>query len=161
MRMNDDIIEQLGSREPGANVIVALRALIEHDAYLLECNANERSIAHRFAMYLQTQFPDWHVDCEYNRDGVDPKRIGHLGLDPDAEDTEGQTVFPDIIVHRRGTDENHLVIEIKKTSSAIDRNIDRQKLQGYMRDLTYRFALFIEFKVDGAAGVSVADWIDG
>ena len=159
--MDEGIIAQLCAREPGEQVVEALRALLEHDAYLLACDANERSIAHRFAMYLQGQFPEWHVDCEYNRDGVDPKRIGHLGLDPDAEDTEGQTVFPDVIVHRRGTDENHLVIEVKKASSAVDRNIDRQKLRGYMRDLNYRFALFIEFGVGEASGVSVTAWMDG
>ncbi|MGH8646820.1 MAG: hypothetical protein ACREX4_21110 [Gammaproteobacteria bacterium] len=66
---------------------------------LPEVDANERSISHRFGMYLQMEFPIYHVDCEYNRDEVDPKRIGHLNLHPDAEDTVGQTVFPDIIVH--------------------------------------------------------------
>lgn len=157
--MNNEIIEQLRARAPGNAVLAALRELLEHDAYLLEWDVNERSIAHRFAMYLQAQFSNWDVDCEYNRDGVNPKRIGHLGLDPDAEDTEGKTVFPDIIVHRRGTGDNHLVIEIKKSTSAVDRNIDRQKLEGYMRDLNYTFALFVEFQV-GEADVAVVAWID-
>lgn len=159
--MNEHIIEHLRAQEPGGQVIEALGELLDRDGYLLRCNANERSISHRFAMYLQSRFTNWDVDCEYNRDGVEPKRIGHLDLYPDAEDAEGQTVFPDIIVHRRGTLDNYLVIETKKTTSAVDRNIDRQKLAGYKRDLSYRYALFVEFAVDGRSDVSIAEWIDG
>lgn len=64
----------------------------------------------------RNEFPDFDVDCEYNRDGVAPKKIGHLGLYPDDDDTEAETVFPDIIVHRRGTEQNYLVIEAKKST---------------------------------------------
>ncbi len=111
-------------------------------------------------MYLQEQLPDYHIDCEYNRDGVEPKRIGHLDLHPDIEDTDGKTVFPDIIAHTRNTKKNYLVIEIKKTTSRVDRNIDRQKLSAYKRDLNYQFALFIEFATDRQASIAQVEWID-
>jgi hypothetical protein len=92
-------------------------------------------------MYLQAQLTNWHVDCEYNRDGIDPKRIRRLHLDPDDQDTEAKTVFPDVIVHRRKTTENYLVIEMKKTTSTVDREADYAKLRGYKHDLEYQFAL--------------------
>ena len=82
-------------------------------------------------MYLQLSFPGWNVDCEYNRDGVEPKRLRHLELYPDSEDVEAKTVFPDVIVHRRGTQQNHLVLKFKKSTSRVDRRIDLLKLQGY------------------------------
>ncbi len=154
------IATQLRTREPGDVVMAALNCLLQKDGYLLEVDANERSISHRFAMYLQEQLPDYHIDCEYNRDGVEPKRIGHLDLHPDIEDTDGKTVFPDIIAHTRNTKKNYLVIEIKKTTSRVDRNIDRQKLSAYKRDLNYQFALFIEFATDRQASIAQVEWID-
>ena len=53
-------------------VIAAICALYRHDRELLAVDANERSITHKLAEHLQREFPEWHVDCEYNR-------VGHLG----------------------------------------------------------------------------------
>ena len=53
----------------------ALNELLKLDFYLLTTNINERSISHRLAVYLQLQFPDWDVDCEYNRNHDDVKRL--------------------------------------------------------------------------------------
>lgn len=154
------IADQLKTREPGDAVLTALYRLLQEDAYLLKVDANERCISQRFGMYLQAQLPKHHVDCEYNRDGIEPKRIGHLELHPDAEDTEGKTVFPDIIAHVRGTKQNYLIVEFKKSTSRVDRNIDRQKLSGYKRDLKYEFALFVELATGGQASVAQVEWID-
>jgi len=113
-------------------------------------------------MYLQTELPEYHVDCEYNRTGVDPKRIGHLCLRTDIEDTEGKTVFPDVIAHIRGQKRNYLVVEFKKTSSTVDRDFDLQKLRGYLGDdrLGYEHALFIELTVGEQPDVARAEWVD-
>jgi hypothetical protein len=155
------IAARLQTREPGHAVVAALERLLREDAYLLQADANERSISHRFGMYLQALLPKYHVDCEYNRDGVEPKRIGHIELYPDSEDSDGKTVFPDIIAHIRGDDkQNYLVIELKKSTSNVDRGIDRRKLSGYKRDLKYEFALFVELAVDGQASVVQVEWID-
>ena len=35
-----------------------------------------------------------------------------------ADDTNSVTVFPDIIVHRRGTAQNLLVVEVKEAGAA-------------------------------------------
>jgi hypothetical protein len=56
-------------------VIQAAESLVTHDGYLLACDLNERSITHKFAEHLQRKFPEWNVDCEYNRDYHDPKRL--------------------------------------------------------------------------------------
>lgn len=100
--MNNEATATLREHAPGEMVIEAFRKLMKIDSYLLQVDANERSISYRLGLHLQSFFTDWDVDCEYNRDGVEPKRIGYLDLHPDgAEDAEARTVFPDIIVHKR------------------------------------------------------------
>jgi hypothetical protein len=111
-------------------------------------------------MYLQSELPAYHIDCEYNRDGIDPKRIRHLALYPDAEDTNARTVYPDIIAHRRGTRDNFLVIEIKKSSNTEPRETDLAKLRGYRATLGYQHALFVELSSGDEPGVLAAQWID-
>jgi hypothetical protein len=158
--VNRCIEETLASRDSGGRVLTALRRLIENDRHLLEVDANERSLTHCLAMYLKDEFPSLDVDCEYNRDGIDPKRLPPLDLHPDSADENAQTVFPDIIVHRRGSNDNILVIELKKTSNRQSRDTDFSKLRGYRRDMGYHAALFVELSVGGAAGVSDVQWVD-
>lgn len=151
--------DYLRGRPPGEAVIFALRKLLTTDRKLLEIDANERSITFRFAMHLQSQLQDWEVDCEFNRDGVEPKKLGHLELYPDSEDEEAKTVFPDVIAHRRGSKENFLVVEFKKSTSHVDPNIDRRKLLGYKRQLGYVHALFVVVSTGGQANIAVLEWI--
>ena len=121
---------------------VSLQAFLSKEAYLLQVDANERSITHKLAEHLQCVFPDWHVDCEYNRDGHEPKQISL----PNGRYTN---VFPDVIVHRRGTNQNLLVVEVKKSSVGDDgADFDRQKLQGYLESLHYQVGIFIVFNTD-------------
>ncbi len=101
--MNPTMVEALKAKEPGAFVLRALQELLTKDGLLLRLDANERSIACRLAMYLQLELPQLHIDCEYNRDGIDPKIIQHFYLDPDSEDTEAKTAFPDIYPDIRGS----------------------------------------------------------
>lgn len=53
----------------------ALQEFWEKDICLLGYTANERSITHRLAIYLEKYFSGYDVDCEYNRAGEIPKRI--------------------------------------------------------------------------------------
>ena len=158
MALSEDQIQYLNNHPPGEAVARALSELLDNDKDLLGIDVNERSITFRFAMYLQQHFPDWTVDCEYNRDGIEPKRLGHLELYPDSEDDEAKTVFPDVIVHRRGTKENHLVLEFKKSTSRVNRQIDLRKLQGYKRQLGYEHALFVEVGTEGQAIIIALEW---
>jgi hypothetical protein len=145
--MRQEHIETLRSELPGEVILAALNRLLEADRDLFEIDANERSITHRLATYIQELLPDLHVDCEYNRDGINPKELHLPELNPDKADSDAQTVYPDIIVHRRRTNENYLVIETKKTSSRIGHESDFAKLDKYKNQLGYKYALFIEFSV--------------
>jgi hypothetical protein len=112
------------------------------NAELLQSRVSERAMTHKFAEALQSVFPSWHVDCEYNRDGRIPKTID-LPRNPD------KNIFPDIIIHRRGSDENLLVIEAKPSdASKQDVYYDEQKLAAYISGrLGYRYALLLTFIV--------------
>lgn len=158
--MANELLEAPAHREADPPLRRALGNLLARDSYLLEVDANERTIAARLALYLQSEFPNWHVDCEYNRDGIEPKRLGNLELDPSSEDTEARTVFPDIIVHERGTGNNYLVLELKKTSNTVPRNVDFAKLQGYRRQLHYRHAVFVEIAVGNEPKIERLEWVD-
>jgi hypothetical protein len=156
----DEQMSELRRYPPGEAVGQALSELLEKDCYLLNIDANERSITFRFAMHLQKHLPEWTVDCEYNRDGIDPKRLEHLGLYPPSDDEDAQTVFPDVIVHRRGTGQNYLVVEFKKSTSRVNRQIDLRKLLGYRQQLGYVHALFIEVGTDGQATIEKLKWVE-
>ena len=159
--MNSIVLAELNSRPAGKPLREALLELLACDAYLLHVDANERSITYRLGMYLQRQLPHLHVDCEYNRDGIDPKRIQHLPLHPDSTDENAKTAFPDIIAHERGTNNNYLVVEIKKTTNKSERATDYAKLRGYRSTLGFQYAVFIELTTGGdKADVHTIEWID-
>lgn len=128
----------------------------KHDSFLLKMDANERSITHKLAGYLEKCFPGWDVDCEYNRDERDVKRLSNEASDEvkqfsseefvPSNDTKAVTVFPDIIIHKRGTKKNLLVIEVKKeTNNNPDaQRKDLNKLRQFKRDsFNYCFAIFL------------------
>ena len=158
--MNADIEAAFGLHPAGAALLRAIRTFLDRDSYLLEVDANERSITSLIARYLSAELAGYDVDCEYNRDGVDPKKIGYLNLHPDEEDTDGRTVFPDIIAHRRGSKKyNFLVVEMKKSTNLTPRDVDFAKLAGYKRELGYTHAIFVELMAGGQAGVSHVEWV--
>lgn len=115
----------------------ALSKLIENDEFLLICDANERSISHRLAVYLEQEFDGWDIDCEYNRNLDSPKRLNLESMDSESADIDVRTVFPDIIIHQRGTNNNLLVIEMKKTTSSVSDDFDFEKLAGFKKQLGY------------------------
>jgi hypothetical protein len=123
----------------------SIECLLARDRALLEFDVNERSITHKLAEYLQTFFPEYNVDCEYNRNHGAVKTLElptHLNQ---WDDTQARTVFPDIIVHQRGTDTNVLVIEVKKTTGG-NEQFDLDKLSAYRRDLAYEHAAFLKLR---------------
>ncbi|HEY5894382.1 MAG TPA: hypothetical protein VIT91_14250 [Chthoniobacterales bacterium] len=84
----------------------ALAEFLMQDMELLHVSVNERTLAHRLAIYIENQVEGWHVDCEYNRDRHFPK----------MRPSDRKKIIPDIIVHRRNSPRNLLIVEIKKTS---------------------------------------------
>lgn len=130
---------------------------LENDLYLFSVVANERSLTHKFAEYLQIAIGcSWNVDCEYNRYGNDSKKIHEIKklIDPrgdniSIDDTEAKTVYPDIIVHKRGLNgSNLLVIEAKKDASDEKSRGDKEKLKKIQVEYRYSFAVFINFKTE-------------
>ena len=94
-------------------IVKAVELVLKHDIFLLENAANERSVAHKLAEYLTPLFPEYHVDCEYNRHGIDVKEI-----------ERSRRIYPDIVIHRRNTDDNNLlVVEVKTNQSTDDNDI--------------------------------------
>jgi hypothetical protein len=128
-------------------VETAICLLKKNDVFLLQNNVNERSISHKLAEYLQAQFKSWHVDCEYNRDNARAKSLNLPKRNAPDDDLDARTVFPDIIVHHRNTSENLLVIEIKKSNNSEDDKFDRKKIKAFIKDLKYKYGLFIKFQV--------------
>ena len=74
----------------------AIARVLDNDRRLLEHGPSERAVAHRLAVYLENEFPGWHTDCEYNRQGseTDHKQVNLPDGKKDAD--------PDIVVHFRG-----------------------------------------------------------
>jgi len=132
----------------------AINEFRKRDYSLLIIDSSERSIAHRLACYLEYEFKkdDYNVDCEYNRRKDQPKMIWRFWAKI-KKSVLGKKVYPDIIVHQRGTNENNLlVIEIKKSSnkSQKERDFDLLKLKAYMHkgdEYQYKYALFMDFFV--------------
>ena len=134
----------------------AKRLFLNSDQTLLEIDANERSLTHKFAEYLQPIFTSWNVDCEYNRNNGNSKRLHVLAPGcVSTDDTDANTVYPDIIVHRRASTDNLLVIEAKKAGR--DKSFDRLKLQAFLdRDgFGYIYAASLEFIVGKKCGIKI------
>jgi hypothetical protein len=53
-------------------------------------------------------------------------------------------IIPDIIVHKRNTDQNLLVIEMKKTTSQEEDRYDLHKLEAFKEQLGYKYSVFFE-----------------
>lgn len=142
----------MNNKELMKKVMVALKNFFETERQLLELNASERSISHKLAEHLEKEFPDWDVDCEYNRQGDRPKTLPKaLFNDIKDDDQEAKTIFPDIIVHKRNQPENLLVIEVKKSNSREGDDKDRTKLMAFTDlsgDYRYKAGLFIVFDVE-------------
>lgn len=119
-------------------VDIAIKILLKKDRFLLENGVHERSISHKLAEYLQTQFPDWNVDCEYNRKGHETKKLRRTCSTDDK-------IYPDIIIHQRSTKENLLVIEIKSSDLSEECDIEKLKLFTSNTEFEYTYGIFIRF----------------
>jgi len=126
----------------------SLDEFFKSEQSLIDVDANERSISHKIAEYVQKKIPEWNVDCEYNRDMEHPKILGMSTEDTKTDDTGGRTVYPDIIIHKRRTKENLLIIEIKK--SGIDEREDIKKIQAFLKSdsYSYKFGLMLIINMD-------------
>jgi hypothetical protein len=127
-----------------ADLEKSIQLLFENDGELIQNDVSERAITHKLAEHLQTRFTDLKVDCEYNRNAASglkkPKKLSVLTAEyrtiypklVEEEEIKNLSTFPDIIVHKRLTnEENLLVIEVKKVrdNGQSDSNFDKLKLK--------------------------------
>lgn len=152
----------------------SVATFMDRDCYLLHRNIYERSLTHKLAEYLQTNFTEFNVDCEYNGD-IDNINNYRKQLDISLEDMlaiarqkiredETCSVYPDIIIHTRNTnDNNHLVIEVKKANgNEKDKAFDLLKLRKFTTQYGYRLGIYIEFSTgENATVVSLRYFQDG
>jgi hypothetical protein len=143
--------------------------LFDKDLILLQNDVSERALTHKLAEHLQTRFPQLNVDCEYNRDVTrgrgTPKSVKMLRQPTarelraaadmvDVEQLLATSTYPDIIVHRRGcNEENLLVIEVKKQNSSVSHEHDYNKLKAFTENnehnsYNFTYGIFILFETD-------------
>ena len=138
----------------------AINELLIQDSPLLQFDVNERTISHQLAIHIKREFSNWDVDCEYNRNHDDIKRLRLPREKVASDDTFAQTVFPDVIIHRRGTDDNLIVIEIKKSSNPQSSDRDFLKLNEFKKQLGYKYAVFVKFSVgEDKMGLEQITWV--
>ena len=133
-------------------VNASLEKFYKNDRDLLEISdkqdmVSEQCIVFHIGGYMKskmntfTKFQWADLDCEYNRDMGEPKRI--------YINDSMYSVVPDLIIHRRRSNENNLlIIEFKKKKAREeDKEWDREKLI-YLTDqggkFKYNFGLYIE-----------------
>lgn len=155
-KYKNNMCKKYSKEEIENRIDIAVDMLKCKDLFLLQKDVNERGITHKLAEYLQQQFPEYNVDCEYNRmknqkmdDKYITKKLNLPIVDLRSNDTTAKTVYPDIIIHKRGTENNLVVIEIKKKLSDEDKKYDINKLEAFKKQLGYKNSLFIEFDNKG------------
>lgn len=135
----------------------AFRLLYENDSHLIynwsfsdekrdtKHHVGERSIVFRFAHYLQNliieedELKEFNLDCEYNRNGAECKSLPSF---PNG-------TFPDLIIHKRGSNDDNLLIMEFKTYWNIDRENDIRKIMEFV-DINgeYRYKIGISVLIE-------------
>ena len=96
-----------------------------------------------------------------NRHFGDPKRLNLPPRQALDREVRATTVFPDILVHERNTDANHLIVlELKKPGE--DTAYDELKLRAFRNELGYRNTAHVILGLT-ANNALVRDirWVDG
>lgn len=126
--MSNDIIKE--------KIREALNFFISKDKEeLLRVDIYEPTINHRIAVYFEELFSEFDIDCEYNKALLGYKKNGN-----------GKKIRPDIIIHKRETNEdNSVILEIKKSGkNSILAKADIEKLKRCMNGtLNYNLGVFI------------------
>lgn len=131
----------------------SLKKLYQADALLIDSayDINERTVTHRLAMYLENFFicEGYVVDVEYNRIRGDyhSDAVGNLmGKRLNwQEAVEGSSfVYPDIIIHKRDTDDNLLLLEVKMSWKSHKSKDDLLKINEYLSEFNYKYGVYLE-----------------
>ena len=109
----------------------SFKKLYHDDSFLINSSANEISICHRLAMYLERELPfKYKVDIEYNRDKSNVKKS-----------TNNKIIYQDIVVHQRNNDNNNIIhFEVKKKKIF---KKDIEKVVESINDRNYQYGIVI------------------
>ena len=145
-------------------IVTALTEFYGSETWLFEHDLGERTLTHRLAVYLEKHFPDWKVDCNYDRLGERTLRLPR-GSIVSTDDHLAKSIYPDIVVHQREIPKNLLAIEVRKASNHQAPEHDQHKLRA-MTDphLWFAYGIGIYFVLDKknvVAEVYVGGVIDG
>lgn len=122
-------------------IVAALKEFYAREAFLFEHDLGERALTHRLAVHVERQFPDYEVDCEFDRLG--PRTLNMpRGSIVSTDDHLGKSIYPDLVVHQRSVPSNLLAIEIRKASNHQPVEHDRHKLRA-LTDPHFWFAYWI------------------
>jgi hypothetical protein len=109
-------------------VVAALKGFYARETFLFEQDLGERALTHRLAVQLERQFPDFEIDCDFDRLG--PRTLNlPRGSIVSTDDHLGKSVYPDIVVHQRAVPNNLLAIEVRKATNHQPVEHDRHKLR--------------------------------
>ena len=109
-------------------VVAAIAGLYASEAFLFEHDLGERTLTHRLAVHLERQFPDFDVDCDYDRLGERTLQLPR-GAIVSTDDHLGKSVYPDIVVHQRQIPNTLLAVEVRKAGNHQPVEHDRHKLR--------------------------------
>jgi len=115
----------------------ALKRLYKHHEYLIKNKVHERSIVFWFGVYLhellqhkEKEYAEFNLDFEYNKNHSNPKRTKNFQ----------KGTYPDIILHKRGSNEHNLLIIEFKTWWSQDNSRDLMKLKDFtLPDGKYKY----------------------
>lgn len=126
------------------------------DNNFIDIHAHERSICFKFGLYLNKYLDSnnllkkYDLDAEYNRDIEGFKRLANR---PNG-------CYPDLILHKRGSNENNILIIECKGWWADDKDIeeDKEKIIAFLNSERYKYmvGLLIIFNRENI----VFNWID-
>ena len=122
-------------------VVAALTEFYAREAFLFAHDLGERTLTHRLAIQLERQFPDFEVDCDYDRLGPRTLNLPH-GSIVSTDDHLAKSIYPDIVVHQRAVPNNLLAIEVRKADNHQPIEHDRHKLRA-LTDAHVWFAYWI------------------
>ena len=119
----------------------ALKEVVS-ECYYEEADMHEVALCHRLAVYLEKseKFDGYLIDCEYNRNETNVKK--------NPPDKVKNCAFrPDIIVHKRGSDDDNLImIEAKKASAnPSEKEEEKKRLRRHAEEYKYCYAFYVEF----------------
>jgi hypothetical protein len=137
-------------------VVAALKEFYAREAFLFEHDLGERALTHRLAVQLERQFPDFEVDCDFDRLGPRTMNLPH-GSIVSTDDHLAKSIYPDIVVHQRVVPNNLLAIELRKADNHQPIEHDRHKLRA-LTDPHIWFAYGIGAMLSlGKAGVTATE----